>query len=170
MLLLWLRGIQGGSASSTLTQVCAHIKACTTQTDVWQIALLRLCKIPMVVLLQVDCQFLSCTCLRNMLLLSVWIQQVAMSHCTLFEWLYPRVNSDANWSAFLRVSYDILSALQTGWCAWLNLCWQVKPLLHKDFSVCSYCVMTTFEPLWATLWDSFGREEHLPLKHNYKLS
>lgn len=51
--------------------LCAHMKTCTRQTDVWQIALLRLCHMSVIVLLQVDCQFLSNTRLRNTLLLSV---------------------------------------------------------------------------------------------------
>lgn len=65
--------LEGGSDSSTYTrtEVCTHMEACATQPDVWQIALLRLCKISMVAQLQVDCQFLPSRGLRNVLLLSM---------------------------------------------------------------------------------------------------
>lgn len=51
---------------------------------------------------------------------------------------------------FLWVLLNLESALQTGLRAWLNLRWQVKPLLHEAFSVGSYCVITTFQTPWAT--------------------
>lgn len=163
MLLLWLGGIQGGSDSSTHIQVCTHMQACTTQTDVWQIALLRPSEVPVVAPLLVDYQFLSSRNLRNVLL-SVWISWVIMSKMTSLSLCFfvQYVNTGANCSSFMCVAYDLESALQTGLRAWLNLRWQVKPLLHESFSVCSYCVMTTFQPLWATVWHSLGWAGHLP--------
>lgn len=133
------------------TQVCIHTQACATQTDVWQIALSRLSKSPWYLCCY---QFLSCRSLRNVLL-ATWILWLIMSEMTLLtpcKVVHVCVNSGANCCGFMCVSCDLGSALQTGLRAWLNLCWQVKPLLHEGFSVCSYCVMTTFQPLWATVW------------------
>lgn len=48
-----------------------HMQACAVKTDVQQIALLRLREIPVVALLQVDCQFLSSRSLQSVLLMSL---------------------------------------------------------------------------------------------------
>lgn len=102
------------------TQVCTHMQACAAQPYVWQIALLRLCKIPLVALLQVDCQFLLSRCPRSVLLSSMsYIKWVIMSKVVLLSLCI--VVCEQNRSAFMCVGNDLRSALQTGLCAWLNL-------------------------------------------------
>lgn len=108
-------------------------------------------------LLLVDYPFLSNRSLRNVLLLSMTIPWLIMSKMTWLSGYYcicVCLTLGANYPAFMCVAPDLGNAPQTGLCAWLNLRWQVKPLLHEGFSVCSYCVMTTFQPLWVTVWHS----------------
>lgn len=120
-------------------------------------------KPPMVALLQTACQFRPHRGLESMLSSSaleiLWV--ITSAIILLRVVTHTHVSLGAIFSAFMCVAYDLGSALQTGLCAWLTMCWQVKPLLHQGFSVCSFCFVTTFQPLKATVWRGFGWARHL---------
>lgn len=160
MLLLWLRGNQSGSDSSAHTQrhtvyivhnskyvhTCKHTqhRQMCGRLHCWDFGSPAAGKLIVFVKQKAEA-VVNVTIISTLTLLSL---------CMI-------VYAGANCSPFICAAYGLWSAPQTGLCAWLHLCWQVKPLLHEGFSVCSYCVMTTFQLLWATVWHSWVRQAKL---------